>query len=1101
MTLRRVSTGVTYTDFSTALAAVATLTADEVIEDIDGGSYTEAPFTSTFSGAFTLTIRAATTTRPELIRTGTQDWLVQCSSGAKVVIEDWDLRKTDSGGGNLVRANSVGADLTLRRCRLIGSGSFAGASVVSGAVATNLTLENCLISNVATSTSSGSTLALLSNVASATFRYCTFVHTQTTFRSCVYSLNHTAGDTLRVEGCVFRYAATNANVGILYFAATADLDTYVGNGNVFSKTASQNTAYVASPAASHADLAAWRTASGDDADSVAADGAVPLTTLFVDESNRNYDLVTGSAASLAALASITTLATDLLGRSRPQGSAYDAGAYEALVVDAWARNLARRETSWCVLVRIEGVGDRNGQWSFSNAIPAHLDSGTAKPWLTALPELLSERVDLAGGIPEANSCTVELLDYSDTLTSLWRTDRAPRTVLEEDVDAAETSIDVLDADNLANEVVWVGSEAMLVTADASSPERITVTRGWLGTDALTHKDGDLVYLSTPYLEGRRVEVYLCPLDSTSSADERLIGSYVLESVSLDDGANAWRLSCTGQHRYLDRRLPIVSRRGRAFYADATRLQLNPGPVRALWSDQLAYMRVGDEVIEVYDPVPGWLTVTSQSVSLPLSTVFALRSRALFGTNRGTIEVPADVHQVFLAGRDLRYSPGPSPSTSRSSGTWTPAEHWVDLMLILLLSSASADDGLELVNRRTTGSDWSRSNFSALPPGMGAGIPQDLIDWASFEAIRARTLSWRLPFFVYGDKPDLTAAEVLSTQFLRPFGAFLSYELGMLRLGISRPPLFDQSTALQITADNVLRRETAPGVYLPEVSVSRERARAVGAVTYKVGPGAVSATYRSSDFAGTYGQRGWYGMVEPSITIEVPGGDPANAAFFASRAAARLWRLHKPPMALQATLDVAAWPDTSVGSFGEVTLAELPDDGTGTRGWTDVAVELEERVVRLQQTPTRNGGAAVGASVQVRARRYSANLRLGRIAQAARVSSVAGNAATVLANRYTHADADDQDYADVDAEAFAVGDAVWLTNPDGSRVGSTTQTVSSVSGNVITLNGNFAGALAADLILITAGVDDAVAEQKRRYAFMCDENGAGADRIFWRWGEP
>lgn len=1101
MTLRRVSTGVTYTDFSTALAAVATLTQDEVIEDIDGGSYTEAQFTSSFSGAYTLTIRAATTIRPELIRTGTTDWLVQCSSGAKVVIEDWDLRKADSGGGNLVRANAAGADLTLRRCRLIGRSAFAASSLVSGVSATALTLENCLLLRDTTSGGSSVTLLELSNVTTATLRYCTFAAPLTSFRSCIYAVNHTSGDTLRVEGCVFRYASTTSNVGILYFAATADLDTYVGNGNVFSKTASQNTAYVASPAASHADLAAWRTASGDDADSVAADGASPLATLFVDESNRNYDLVTGSAASLAALASITTVATDLLGRTRPQGTAYDAGAYEALVVDGWARNLARRETSWCVLVRIEGVGDRNGQWSFANAIPAHLDSGTVKPWLTALPELLSERVDLAGGIPEASSCTVELLDYSDTLTGLWRTERAPYTRLAEDVDLTETSILVDLADNLADKVVWVGSEAMVVTADASSPESITVTRGALGTDALTHVDGDLLYLSTPYLEGRRVELYLCPLDATSSADERLIGSYVVESLELDEGANVWRLRCAGQHRYLDRRLPIAPRVGRIVQVPPRRVQLDPGPVRSLWSDRLAYLRVGDEIVQVYDNAAAQLSWASTTTILPASVPFDVRLRGMLGTSAGTIEAPTQVHQVFLAGRDLRYSPGPSPSTSRSSGTWTAAEHWVDLMLILLLSSASADDGLELTNRRTTGSDWSRSNFSSLPPGMGAGIPQDLIDWDSFERIRARTLGWRLPYLVYGDEPDKTVSEVLTEQFLRPLGAFLSFELGVLRLGLSRALLNGEAAGLSITADNVLRREAAPRVYLPDVSVSRERARAVGSITYRIGPSKAQVTYRSSDYAGTYGQRGWYGAVQPSTTIDVPGGRPEEAPFYALRGAARLYRLHRPPMGLQASLDVSAWPSSAVGGLAQVTLSELPDLSAGTRGWTEVLVELEERVVRLEQTATRNGGSAVGASVQVRARRYSDALRIGRIAQAARVSSVSGNAATVLANRYTHADADDQGYPDADAEAFQVGDALWLLNPDGSRVGSASQDVVSVAGNVITLDGNFAGALAADLILVTAAVGDSNDRQTAAYAYAGDADGAGAKGVHYRWGEP
>ena len=147
---------------------------------------------------------------------------------------------------------------------------------------------------------------------------------------------------------------------------------------------------------------------------------------------------------------------------------------------------------------------------------------------------------------------------------------------------------------------------------------------------------------------------------------------------------------------------------------------------------------------------------------------------------------------------------------------------------------------------------------------------------------------------------------------------------------------------------------------------------------------------------------------------------------------------------------------------------------------------------------------MGASVRVRGRRYGAGLRLGRIAQAARVSSVATNAATVLSNRYTHTDADDQGYPDVDAESFRVGDEVHLTNPDGSRIGTASQTVVSVVGNVVTLDGNFSGALAADTILVTAAASDAVARQTAAYSFMrtgAGGTGSSETRFFWRWGEP
>jgi len=1103
MTIRRVSTGVTYSTLGAAFSALpATLTQDEILEDIDGGAYTTSGISYNPSGAFTTTLRAATAARPSLTNTGAGTYLILAQQ--RLTIEDWDFSSTSSGNWILLDANASNARVTATRCTFMRTDG--GGSMVRANSANTFTLTNCLLDD--RSTANAQTL-LISNTDTTTIRYCTIIEQGTGNQTaCISVQNQTSGDALTVQGCILRCRSNSASDPnpVLRFTATADRDSYAGNGNVFSNTASANAqaiAYVITGTTTYADLAAWQ-ALGEDADSVESNAAVPHNALFVAESSNNYRLVASSPAELTALSGIVTVATDLLGVTRPQGAAYDAGCYEYEVADPWQRNLDRRETSWAVLVRIEGTGDRNGQWSFSNAIPAHLDSSTCKPWLTELPEILSERIDLAGGIPEAGSCTVALLDYDDTLSSLWRTERTARTVLSEAVDVSETNILVADADSLATEVVFVGSEAMIVTADNSGPESIDVTRGALGTDALTHSNGDLVYRSTPYLEGRRVEIYLSPLDSVSSADERLIGSYVLDSVALDDSTNVWQLRCVGQHRYLDRRLPISAREGRLVALPPRRMQLDPGPIRSLWSDRLAYIQADKELIEIYDSGAAMLGWTSTTTILPASIPFEVRRRALNGTDAVTISPPTTVRQVFLAGLDLRYSPGPSPSTSRASGTWTPAEQWVDLMLILLLSSASPDDGLELTNRRTTGSDWSRSNFSSLPPGMGLGIPVALIDWDSFEAVRARTLSWRLPFFSHGLDPERTGAEVLREEFLRPFGAYLSFELGVLRLGLSRAPLYDETTALQVDADVVLRRETAPGVYLPDMQVSRARAKAVGSVTYKVGPGKVAATYRSTDYARTYGQRGWYGAVEPALTVEVPGGDPRDAAFFASRAAVRLWRLHKPPTELAVALDIAEWPRTTVGTYGEVTMPELPDAESGERGWTDVPVEIEERVVALEATRTRNGGSAMGASVRVRARRYGAGLRLGRIAQAARVSSVSGNAATVLANRYTHTDADDQGYPDADAEAFVAGDELWLTNPDGSRVGSATQTVVSVVGNVITLDGNFAGALAANLVLIAADAADAVTRQLEAYSFM--RTGAGGTgstetRFFWRWGEP
>jgi hypothetical protein len=211
-----------------------------------------------------------------------------------------------------------------------------------------------------------------------------------------------------------------------------------------------------------------------------------------------------------------------------------------------------------VAVRIEGIGDTDGQWSFCAEAPAYGDASW-KPWLVTLPTFLSERVDMSGGVPQAGSCSVELLDAGDALTSLLRTESEAYTVLDEAVDLTETSIEVSRNTSLDGKVIWVGSEAMLVTGVASSPTRITVQRAYLGTEATIHATDDPVHLYPNYLEGRRFGVVLADLDATSSAGEVLLGTYLLDSIRWSSALNAWDLRGTSQQRYLDRQMPLAPR--------------------------------------------------------------------------------------------------------------------------------------------------------------------------------------------------------------------------------------------------------------------------------------------------------------------------------------------------------------------------------------------------------------------------------------------------------------------------------------------------------------------------------------------------------------
>lgn len=114
----------------------------------------------------------------------------------------------------------------------------------------------------------------------------------------------------------------------------------------------------------------------------------------------------------------------------------------------------------------------------------------------------------------------------------------------------------------------------------------------------------------------------------------------------------------------------------------------------------------------------------------------------------------------------------------------------------------------------------------------------------------------------------------------------------------------------------------------------------------------------------------------------------------------------------------------------------------------------------------------------------------RIAPSARVTSVSSNTATVQGARYTRSTTDSpvDDLPTTDASAFAVGDVVQLKTPAGVKLASgSTQTITATSGNTITLDGNFGGALATATVITTAPYDDATATQQARCGYQAGDD--------------
>lgn len=635
----------------------------------------------------------------------------------------------------------------------------------------------------------------------------------------------------------------------------------------------------------------------------------------------------------------------------------------------------------------------------------------------------------------------------------------------------------------AGTAVTVGSPALV-----TGTPHVGVTRGHLNTTALEHEAGDPVYLSPTFLAGRRFSVYLAPLTGSTAADERLVGTYLLESYELDQALNTWRLNGTSQLQFLDRVALVEPREAEvrnvgANVAGEPWIFTDVTEIVEVWPDGRVNLDAGGELIRTENDC-------GDSGSGP-RTLRAIE-RGTFGSKRGDLEQGDRVTQVMLAGYDFRVSPGPSPSTDRATPTWNTTDNWVDVVLCIMLSSASAADGLELTNYRTTGSDWSRSNFASLPVGYGLGIPQSLIDWDAWEDVRARTRGYSFPFIAYGADAR-PFGDWLSENFLRPLGAFLTVESGTISITLPRFPAQGASST-SIGAGEILIDAAGRGQALPAVRVSRDKARAVGEVVFEVGPGKIRQTVRNDDFGRTYGQRGWYGAAAKPVTMRVPAGDPHQADLFAARGAALLYRRQRPPMQIEASTTMAGF-GLAVGDVAALTLPEAPNMRDSSRGWSGRVAQVLEREVQLD--------GPQGAHMRLRLETYGDAVKIGYVAPSANVASVSGNVATTTTNRYTQADSLGGLPTD-DAAAFSVDDVVKLIDRSGAELASgATQIVQSIAGADITLDGDFGGALAAGTVLTYADRADTTADQAASWVHAADratQTVGATTETPWRWGE-
>lgn len=752
----------------------------------------------------------------------------------------------------------------------------------------------------------------------------------------------------------------------------------------------------------------------------------------------------------------------------------------------WVQNLASDARRLAVYAKLEGFGPAglsdselaaagdDGRYRLCITSPEWSAAEPPALWrelLDEMPGLLDEQVPYGGGVPSRGGVTLYVLDGDNLLTSTLRIDRPAATIVAQpSVNSSQTSFSVGSGAALsAGDVLYIGAEAMRCTDVTGST--VTVERGYLGTDAAEHRQSDRVYTSTPFLLGRRIELYIAPADAADSSEEQLLGEYVVDGVEWDQLLNVWQITGDSVLRYLDRVVPREVRQSTIHSVDGDQLRFSE-PFDVLFDPALSKSTSGPDVYMWHDGEVFGAEVRS-------ARAVVVTHRGLFGTKEKDFEPGESVRQVFAAGAvgdalpgSFQRATGPAPDDDPTSPTgWVRTAHWVDLLLTVLCSPVSYLDAGDNY-------DNSHDNYSGIW-GYGMGLPASLIDFDSFERVRHRTRGYDFPNFILGAEEAMPASELVSKHFLEPMGAYLTIQGGKVALVLPRLPLLGEATAT-LGADDFLMSKTDRLTYEPRVRLKLGTEDHGGTVTYVIGPQEQEVTFSAADFAATYGLvEELYDRESGDVRIAVPGGDVSLSSVYQSRAAARLVRLHKPRMGLSGDVDIASAWSTPPGTFVSVTLPELPDLATGTRGWTAMLCEVRQR----QHQVTEDDGAYSVVGLMA----FGSVLKAARIAPAAYIvdASAYPAAIDVSANRYTSTDAP-SDLPNNDADSFTIGDVLKLVNLDGTDAApGETATVTDISNDTIELDSDFNGALADGLVLTYANYDDCTATQTGRYSFMCD----------------
>ena len=698
-----------------------------------------------------------------------------------------------------------------------------------------------------------------------------------------------------------------------------------------------------------------------------------------------------------------------------------------------------------------------------------IDADRALSCMTELPATISERIDLLTGVTDLGPISLKLrhavtppaADGWDSLFD-WLSVHQPATEWELTAGVSAAAVLFVLASNAGlavGQVIYLGSEAVVVEAVDGLGFQITVARGMYGTSAVAHDpipDGDGTIYSRPrYLRGRRVELLLNLRDPSAQGD---LVYPPAQEISVWAGLlDDWRMTSPGEIELTCK--PTLSRLDRTILRDqwtgvaflpvswagpngdpVSGLESLPAPITVDVPDgaQLVlpaavpaadpggegwirrfYARIGDSLCEL----ECW-TVAETDTSGGRYLLIAVGLLHTDETEIWEAEDGLQIAQVWptSARPDQRGYDARTPLQPFTiSGDAVASEHPADIARMLITSTGEAANG----------------SWDVLPAGCGAQLPVAEVDADSWNALTWSTGGLRFPSLILGwDAEPVRLREWLEKEILGPLGWWLHQTVDGT-IGIGR--LQDVYPGDELTGlDRIMH---GPGVQL-----NGQLGSTVSLQTWRYGWDWQADRFRRVRLVTGVAARDRLTEDDSEIEIECRGievGEATGETTIGERIASmgRWWVSPLPRLSL--TVPLARIEDISVGTLVELDALDWPCPLTGGSSWAGISGLVISRSVSLRPP---------GLPLEIQPLPDGPR---GRWAPSATVVScdVTKKIITVESADFTNAD---------DSAAFEAGELVALYDSHGVPVCDEPATIVTSVADVITIAATFKLA-AADVL--------------------------------------